>query len=182
MWRWRSYARSSCPHPDSPLHHRAGARMPRSPHSDGLHSRDHWEGWEVKRYPANSCLKFLCFCITILFISNESWGYLQTLGGALMGPSTEEAGGSAGGRHSPWWASTKSGAGAAIFGKGCDPIAGRCVVGAGGRDGPESGGREVSPVELFLWVAGGGCLWSSLPRLWKTSSRRDKETLDENGA
>lgn len=27
--------------------------------------------------------------------------YLQTLGGALMGPSTDEDGGSAGGRHKP---------------------------------------------------------------------------------
>lgn len=91
--------------------------------------------------------------------------YLQTLGGALTGPSVEEAGGSAGGRHKPWWASTKSGAGVAIFGKGCDPIVGRCVVGAGGRAGPESGGREVKPVEPFLGATGAGCLWSSLPRL-----------------
>lgn len=92
------------------------------------------------------------------------WPHLQTLGGALIGPSADEAGGSAGGRHKPWCAS-KSGAGAAIFGKGWDPIVGRCVVGAGGRVGPESGGREVSPVGPFLGVAGAGCLWSSLPRL-----------------
>lgn len=82
----------------------------------------------------------------------------------------EEAGGSAGGRHKPWWASIKSGAGAAIFGKGCDPMVGRCVVGAGGSVGPESGGREVSPAGPFLGAAGEGCLWSSLPRLWNTSS------------
>lgn len=91
--------------------------------------------------------------------------YLQTLGGALTGPSAEEAGGSAGGRHRPWWASMKSGTGAAIFGKGCDPSVGRCVVGAGGRVGAESGGREVSPAGQFLGGAGAGGLWSSLPRL-----------------
>lgn len=94
------------------------------------------------------------------------WGsHLQTLGGALTGPSAEEVGGSAGGRHKPWWASMKSGAGAAIFGKGWEPIVGRCVVGAGGRVGPESGGREVSPAGQLLGGAGAGCLWSSLPRL-----------------
>lgn len=59
----------------------------------------------------------------------------------------------------------KPGAGAAIFGKGCDPMLGRCVVGAGGRAGPDSGGREVSPVGLFLGATGVGCLWSSFPRL-----------------
>ena len=59
----------------------------------------------------------------------------------------------------------KSGAGAAIFGKGWDPTVGRCVVGAGGSVVPESGGREVSPVGPFLGVTGEGCLWSSLPRL-----------------
>lgn len=59
----------------------------------------------------------------------------------------------------------KSGAGAAIFGKGWDPIVGRCVVGAGGSVVPESGGREVIPAWLFLGAPGDGCLWSSLPRL-----------------
>lgn len=44
-------------------------------------------------------------------------------------------------------------------------MAGRCVVGAGGKAGPESGGREASPVEQFLKVGGLVCLWSSLPRL-----------------
>lgn len=82
-----------------------------------------------------------------------------------MGPSTDEDGGSAGGRHKPWWASIKSGAGAAIFGKGWDPIVGRCVVGAGGSVGPESGGREGIPAWLLLGAPGGGCLWSSLPKL-----------------
>lgn len=76
-----------------------------------------------------------------------------------------EAGGSAGGRHRPWWVSTKPGAGVAIFGKGCVPIVGRCAVDAGGKAGPESGGREASPVELFLGVTAVDCLWSSLPRL-----------------
>lgn len=38
-------------------------------------------------------------------------------------------------------------------------------MGAGGKAGPESGGREVNPVEPFLRVAGVGCRWSSLPRL-----------------
>lgn len=91
--------------------------------------------------------------------------YLQTLGGALTGPSVEDTGGSLGGRHRPGWASVKSGAVAAIFGKACKAIVGRCVVGAEGRVGPESGGREVSPVELLLELDEGGCLWSSLPRL-----------------
>ena len=96
--------------------------------------------------------------------------YLQTLSGALMGPSTDEDGGSAGGRHKAWWASIKSGAGAAIFGKGWDPNVGRCVVGAGGNVGAESGGREVIPAWLLRGAPGGGCLWSSLPKLWNTSS------------
>lgn len=42
---------------------------------------------------------------------------------------------------------------------------GRCEVGAGGRAGLESRGREVSPVEPFLGVTDVGCLWSSLPKL-----------------
>lgn len=58
----------------------------------------------------------------------------------------------------------KSGAGAAIFGKGCDPTVGRCV-GAGGNVGPDSGGRGVSPAEPFREVTEVGCLWSSLPKL-----------------
>lgn len=39
------------------------------------------------------------------------------------------------------------------------------MVGAGGRAGPEGGGREVNPVEPFLGLTGEGRLWSSLPRL-----------------
>lgn len=38
-------------------------------------------------------------------------------------------------------------------------------MGAGGSVGPESGGREVIPAWLLLGAPGGGCLWSSLPKL-----------------
>ena len=78
----------------------------------------------------------------------------------------------------------KPGAGAAIFGKGCGdegpPMAGRWCEeeeegGAGGGSaGPERGGREASPVGLFLGTPGTAedCRWwSSLPRLWNTSPR-----------
>lgn len=51
------------------------------------------------------------------------------------------------------------------MGKAGEVIVGRCVVGAGGRVGPDSGGREPRPVELLLGLEQGGCLWSSLPRL-----------------
>lgn len=73
----------------------------------------------------------------------------------------------------------KSGAVAAIFGKGWDPIVGRCVEGAGGSVGTESGGREAIPAGPFLGVPGEGCRWSSLPRLWNTSSGVDKDIVNE---
>lgn len=53
-------------------------------------------------------------------------------------------------------------------------------MGAGGSVGPESGGREVSPAGPFLGAAGEGCLWSSLPRLWNTSSGAHRDMLNEN--
>lgn len=59
-WRWRSYARSSCPRPDSPLHRTAGARMPHSPHSDGLHSRDHCKEWRLNLVPTYTTIVFMC--------------------------------------------------------------------------------------------------------------------------
>lgn len=39
--------------------------------------------------------------VQALSLQDKVRSYLQTLGGALMGPSTEEDGGSAGGRHKP---------------------------------------------------------------------------------
>ena len=71
-----------------------------------------------------------------------------------MGPSMEGAGGSAGERHRPWWwASRNPGAGVGILGKGCEPMVGRWVVGAGGRLGPESSGLGLcchATVLVFL--------------------------------
>lgn len=37
----------------------------------------------------------------VVSLQNKTRSYLQTLGGALMGPSTDEDGGSVGGRHKP---------------------------------------------------------------------------------
>lgn len=52
------------------------------------------------------------------------------------------------------------------------PILGRCVLGEEGCEVPLRGGRDVRLVGLFLGATGVGCLWSSLPKLWKTSSKK----------
>lgn len=56
------------------------------------------------------------------------------------------------------------------------PILGRCVLGEEGCEVPLRGGRDVRLVGLFLGATGVGCLWSSLPKLWKTSSKTKEKT------
>lgn len=85
------------------------------------------------------------------------------LGGALTGPSPGIEGGSVADRQRPGWASMKPGVWAIVFGKGCEPILGKCVAGAAVREALLRGG---SPVGLFRGARGVlGCRWSSLPML-----------------
>lgn len=61
-----------------------------------------------------------------------------------------------------------------VFEKDWVPILGRCVLGEEGCEVPLKGGRGARLVGLFLGGTGVGCLWSSLPKLWKTSSEDKK--------
>lgn len=77
-WRWRSCARSSCLHPDSPPHRTAG-RTPRWPRSGALRSQDHWGRHRFNNDSTPSS--------HAAFREHTKFGrrsYLQTLGGALM--------------------------------------------------------------------------------------------------
>lgn len=60
------------------------------------------------------------------------------------------------------------------------PILGRCVLGEEGCKVPLRGGRDERLVGLFLGATGVGCLWSSLPKLWKTSSKEKKKGNSAN--
>lgn len=79
--------------------------MPRSPHSDGLHSQGRCEQQELGSFlpvsVSTSMFPNRVSCMKCLSIIKVLFTYLQTLGGALMGPSAQGAGCSAGGRHKP---------------------------------------------------------------------------------
>ncbi len=55
------------------------------------------------------------------------------------------------------------------------PILCMCVLGEEGCEAPFRGGRDTRLVGLFLGATGVGCLWSSLPKLWNTSSKNRKK-------